>query len=198
MSAGDSSYEVHMRFDPQSNSTPGGAGDPNHASASGNAGRGGLNSSVAIVIVATAAALGGWIWFQSQGGPSLASATPLSVVDTPPPRPGGSTVLLADGRVMTDGRTPDIVPSDAEVEEESSESVLAFEQGLRMAVIGRHAEAVPHLARAVELDPEFAEARYRLGIAYVMTGDRAAARTEKAALDEIDPNLANLLANLIQ
>ena len=86
-------------------------------------------------------------------------------------------------------------PGDDGLDAQSDE---AFRRGSLLASVGRHADAVPYLARAVELHPESAEARYRLGLSCVLSGDRSTAIAQKAALEEIDPNLANLLANLIR
>ncbi|MHC4948585.1 MAG: tetratricopeptide repeat protein [Planctomycetota bacterium] len=64
--------------------------------------------------------------------------------------------------------------------------------------MGRHREAIPHLAEAVRLDPGYAQARYQLGMAQALTGDHDAAREQRAALRKLDPNLANLLGMLIR
>ncbi len=73
-----------------------------------------------------------------------------------------------------------------------------FEKGQELMATGRHADAVPHLAEAVKLDPQFAEAHYRLGLAYVHTGDMRKAEQELKALAMLDADLARLLENLVR
>jgi len=73
-----------------------------------------------------------------------------------------------------------------------------FEEGRRLQAHGRHAAAVPHLLEAVRVTPDHAQAHYKLGMAYVMTGDVHAAQDECALLQQLEPNLANLLTNLIR
>ncbi len=75
---------------------------------------------------------------------------------------------------------------------------VAYDAGRSYMAMGRHRDAVPHLAEAVRLDPDFAEAHYNLGLAYVQYGDMEAARVEYAALLQLDGSLACLLGNLVQ
>ena len=70
----------------------------------------------------------------------------------------------------------------------------AYQAGLSAEVAGEHRQAVAHFEDAVVLDPEFAEGRYHLGLAYARNGDHTAARAELAALEELNPSLAQLLA----
>jgi tetratricopeptide (TPR) repeat protein len=51
-----------------------------------------------------------------------------------------------------------------------SEAQLAFEQGVALFNQGRYEEAIPHLLKATELDPEFAQGYLYLGRAYVNLG----------------------------
>jgi Flp pilus assembly protein TadD len=64
--------------------------------------------------------------------------------------------------------------------------------------MGRYPMAVKHFGEAVRLDPEYAEAHYRLGLAYVQLGQYKAARRTRATLARLDADLANLLGNLIE
>jgi tetratricopeptide (TPR) repeat protein len=73
-----------------------------------------------------------------------------------------------------------------------------YERARQLMAMGRNAEAVPHLQRAIELDPEFAQARYQLAMAYVLMKDREAARCELAALEPLDAKLAGLLRTLVK
>ena len=54
----------------------------------------------------------------------------------------------------------------------SGDAQALYEQGLAAYKADRDAEAIEHLQRAVELAPDFAEAHYRLGLAYNVTKRR--------------------------
>lgn len=73
----------------------------------------------------------------------------------------------------------------------------AYERGLSAIAAGDHRGAVEHLREAVRVDPEHADAHYKLGLAYMRVRNRDGARREKAALELLDPNLASLLGNLV-
>ena len=73
-----------------------------------------------------------------------------------------------------------------------------YEAGRKLMAMGRHTEAVPHFAEAVRLDPGYADAHYRLGLAYVQAGDYKSARRTRVKLAKLDADLANLLAHLIE
>ncbi len=74
---------------------------------------------------------------------------------------------------------------------------MAFDSGQTALAMGKHMEAVRHFSEAIQLDPEYAEAHYRLGLAYVQAGDMLAARRERAKLQTLDPDRAKLLKHLI-
>ncbi len=63
--------------------------------------------------------------------------------------------------------------------------------------MGLHERALPHLIKAVHLEPDIAEAHYRLGICYVHTGNNREAVEQQIALKQLNHDLANLLAHLI-
>ncbi|MHC4427173.1 MAG: tetratricopeptide repeat protein [Planctomycetota bacterium] len=73
----------------------------------------------------------------------------------------------------------------------------AYQEGRTLMAMGKHAEAVPLFAEAVRLDPSYAEAHYRLGLAYVQVGDLRSAKHTRRELAKLDTDLANLLAHLI-
>jgi tetratricopeptide (TPR) repeat protein len=56
--------------------------------------------------------------------------------------------------------------------EPSGDAQALYEQGLAAYKADRDAEAIEHLRRAVELSPDFAEAHYRLGLAFNVTKRR--------------------------
>jgi tetratricopeptide (TPR) repeat protein len=72
-----------------------------------------------------------------------------------------------------------------------------YDAGQKLMAMGQHDKAVPHFAEAVRLDPTYAEGHYRLGLAYVQSGDIKAAKHTLADLAKLDSDLANLLAHLI-
>ena len=72
-----------------------------------------------------------------------------------------------------------------------------YEAGRRLTAMGRHREAVPHFNEAIRLDPDYADAYYRLGLTYVHLGDTRKARATRTKLAKIDVDRANLLAHLI-
>ena len=77
-------------------------------------------------------------------------------------------------------------------------AVVAYEEGDKALSAGRHIEAIIAFDKAIELDPGYADAYYALGLAYIMAGDRRAAIEQLRRLREMDENLANLLANLLE
>jgi len=74
----------------------------------------------------------------------------------------------------------------------------ALEHGRRQAAMGRYHQAAMHFTEAVRLDPDNADARYRLALACVRCGRVPAARRHMQALEQLDPNRASLLRNLVR
>jgi tetratricopeptide (TPR) repeat protein len=72
-----------------------------------------------------------------------------------------------------------------------------YQEGRTLMAMGKHAEAVPHFAEAARLDPTYADAVYRLGLAYVQVGDIKSAKHTRRELAKLDTDLATLLAHLI-
>ena len=83
-------------------------------------------------------------------------------------------------------------------EETAADSKEAFLKGRQLMAMGRHAEAIAQFEEASRLDPAVADTHYRLGLAYVRTGDMESARAERIALEALEPRLANLLGNLVR
>ena len=63
--------------------------------------------------------------------------------------------------------------------------------------MGNHKQASEHFQEAIRLAPEFADAHYRLGLAYVRLGNIRAARREHAFLRALGDDRANLLGHLV-
>jgi tetratricopeptide (TPR) repeat protein len=175
-----------------------------------------LSGGVLALAAVAAAALGAWIWLDDGSRAAHSAPEPARrIVHSTEPSAGttGPTInpllgapdpSVADDRVAGDGsrpspptaKTPGAAdPADAR---RQAQVVEAMEQGQYYTAIGRHEVAASHYERAVELDPANASARYKAALAYVRCGRTARARREMAALEEMDPNLASLLANLLR
>ncbi len=71
---------------------------------------------------------------------------------------------------------------------EPDNPVVAANRGILLSDGGRPAEAVPLLLRAVDLDPDFHQARFALAIALARSGQREPAATQaRQLLDRLDP-----------
>ena len=159
---------VPMRFDPQANYVPGtdSALAPQQMSYRGGSGFSGLMARFLVLLVIVGLGGAGW-WFWTE---NVALAKPAYDVGFAPAGPQ-IVVWRPDDRVLH-----------------------AYRAGLSVEAEGRPREAVPYFRRAVVLDPDFAEAHYHLGLAYARAGDDAAARAEHRTLQELNPDLAVLLA----
>lgn len=90
------------------------------------------------------------------------------------------SALLAGGacsKKQTDQGSNTGAPADGSAQQHQGEPVSgdareAFERGMTAYRDDRDEEAVNELKRAVELDPDFAEAHYRLGNAYLALGNK--------------------------
>lgn len=69
----------------------------------------------------------------------------------------------------------------------------AYNMGLRYAGIGEYETAAGYFLHAVDLHPEWAEARYQLGLAYSHMKRFADATQQHDALLSLNPNLAEQL-----
>jgi hypothetical protein len=194
-----------MGFDPQSNLVPGRA-DP-ASIVSGYEAESGRRVStwlvVGVVLLATAAAV--WmaldVPFGIPGPRGTQAAPPRIRPDEP-----GMKLLLQQAPVIVEPRDreaePIVVqpepPREMPIDSDAEESREAYAEGLRLVSMGRHREAIERLRRAVELDPTFAPARYKLALAYIASGRLAEARGELIELEALDANLASLLENLLR
>lgn len=87
---------------------------------------------------------------------------------------------------------------EAANEREENAQVLYMIGSLHLA-LGRHAEGIPRLERAIALDPRHADALLRLGAAYAMQGQTTQARTVLLRLQQLAPDneqVRQLLARL--
>jgi len=70
-------------------------------------------------------------------------------------------------------------------------------EAVRPRLLDEYPRSIPALRAIVERDPEFADARYDLGLALIAAGDFEAAARQRDALRQMDRNLANLLDALL-
>ena len=144
----------------------------------------------ALIILTLGFAAGGGYWIWNEGIPGAHPKTPSSSLAIPEAQITGGAAGNAlksgagSGR-MTAGKRR------TRVREE-------YDAGRKLMAMGQHDEAVPHFAEAVRLDPTYAEALYRLGLAHVQAGDYKEAKRTRAKLAKLDSDLANLLAHLIE
>src|SRR4051794_38980496 len=68
---------------------------------------------------------------------------------------------------------------------------LEDEVGFLLAVLSRQAQAKQHLQRALELQPEFAPARYHLGVMEWLQGNREVSLPLLAEAVRLDPRQAD-------
>ncbi|MHC5005848.1 MAG: tetratricopeptide repeat protein [Planctomycetota bacterium] len=147
---------------------------------------------------------GYWIWNEGVPGVQAKAAEP------PATRGGGDAVILYAEALISGEVEAELtgVPVRKAASGNTGEGRLSaskrrtrvreeYKEGRTLMAMGQHAEAVPHFAEAVRLDPSYAEAHYRLGLAYVQVGDLRSAKHTRRELAKLDTDLATLLAHLI-
>jgi len=101
-------------------------------------------------------------------------------------KPAKVSGILTFNFVLDDGRKS---------EAEADRNILA---GVYL-IQGHLDEVITNLRSAIKLNPNFAEARFGLGMAYSAIGDKQAALKEYRAIKKLDPQLAQqLLSNINQ
>ena len=88
-------------------------------------------------------------------------------------------------------------PDEQETQEWKRRHRNAFDTALRFATLGEHDRASGLLAQVVEAFPNWAEARYHLGVAYAKSRQREKAQEQYHALRELDSDRARDLYRLI-
>lgn len=210
-----------MRFNPQGNMV---SVEPSH-SRKQRGPSGGLRAGVLIVIIAVAGAFGTWIYKQADLGPAgaAASSIPGSGGGTPvwgsteraapaatarrsdmnhsavrrPTEGAASSTSAAPGKSAAKTSADDVKPIVIK-DSKRRYAVAAYADGQKALSAGLYTQAIVLLEKAIELDPAFSDAHYALGLAHIMSGNRHAAIDQLRRLREMDENLANLLANLLQ
>ncbi len=157
----------------------------------------------AMVIVVIGFVVGGAMWLWSDGVPGQTKAngdtTDSSVIDQ-------SIIQYAEAVLNSNTRAD---PAKA-VTGQSIESRLSgrhsggvrrardeYRSGTLAMGMGNHKQAAVHFKEAIRISPKFADAHYRLGLAYVRIGDFTAARRQQAFLKQLNDDRANLLGHLV-
>ncbi len=203
-----------MRFDPQANFVQ---DDGNHQNAEvvppmvvdhlppGVSVRSPLKTALIILALGFLGGGGYWIWNEGLPGVQAKAAA------EPPAGTGvGDAVVLYAEALISGEVVSEItgVPASQAAGSDAGGRRLStnqrrtrvreeYQEGRTLTAMGRHAEAAPHFAEAVRLDPSYADAHYRLGLAYVQAGDLKSAKHTRRELAKLDTDLANLLAHLI-
>lgn len=166
----------------------------------------GSPAKVAAVIVALGLVGGIGIWLFGEGGPGQKKAAAAQVEPVVEIQPETAAVIRYAEAMTGGGESGADAYAQGQLSEirrkmeprhRRTEVRDAFEEGNQHMSLGQYAEAVPYFNEAVKLDPQFAEAHYRLGLAYVHVGNQRKAREEYRTLKQLDADLANLLRQLI-
>ena len=193
-----------MRFDPQSNLVP--KPEVTHvapivAQPPVLGVRSPLKTAVVILVIGFAAGGAMWLWSEGVPGQNKANGdtTERSVIDE-------SIIQYAEA-VINGNTEADRVKA---VTGQSIESRLSgrhsggvrrardeYRSGTLAMGMGNHKQAAVHFKEAIRISPKFADAHYRLGLAYVRIGDFTAARRQQAFLKQLNDDRANLLGHLV-
>jgi tetratricopeptide (TPR) repeat protein len=181
-----------LRFDPQANFVPDEEMPPDPVESNGHP----LMIGVLALVATVGGALGIWFWLSSGAGPAEAIANYVppafkSQGDAAPVSMAGIAPASTFARWAEQA-------GDAAEDRFPRINNDAYRRGLSAIAVGDNRGAVAHLQEAVRMDPEHADAHYKLGLAYMRVRNRDGARREKAVLEILDPNLASLLGNLVQ
>ncbi len=161
-----------------------------------------LKTAVAIVVIGFVAGLGMWLW--SEGVPGRQNAA----ADTTAGSGIADSIVQYAEAIINEKTEADSVTAAAD---KSIESRLSrggrrygsltsqdeFRSGKLAMGMGDHKQAVVHFTAATKIDPEYADAHYRLGLAYVRLGNFTAARREQGFLMQLGDDRANLLGHLV-
>ncbi len=191
-----------MRFDPQANlvseteTTPVApiGGRPQVLGA-----RSPLKTAMVIVVIGFAAGGAMWLWSEGVPGPNKADGdtTSTSVINE-------SIIQYAEAVLKANAEADRVKP----VTSISMESRLRgglhrgraqdeYRSGKLAMGLGKPKQAAVHFKQAIQIDPNFADAHYRLGLAYVQIGDFTAARRQQTFLKQLHDERANLLGHLV-
>ena len=157
----------------------------------------------AVVIVVIGFAVGGAMWLWSEGVPGQSRANG----DTKQTSVINESIIQYAEAVLSASTEADSVKV---VTRESMESRLSgrrrsgrvtardeYRSGKMAMGLGKPKQAAVHFKEAIRLNPNFADAHYRLGLAYVRIGNLTAARRQQTFLKQLHDDRANLLGHLV-
>ncbi|MEM8993722.1 MAG: tetratricopeptide repeat protein [Acidobacteriota bacterium] len=147
-----------------------------------------LGRPTRISLVATVVAL--------LAGPLLAAGSPKKEVPTNP----AETWFNAGVELMKRGDWSGAVEKLGQavtLKEDYAEAHSNLGFALRRQGARHYDNALAHYDRAIELDPELAEAYHYRGVLHALAGDEAAAKADHGALVDLDRELADELMEVI-
>ena len=160
----------------------------------------------ALIFLALGFLGGGGYWIWNEGVPGVQAK---AAAESPAGRGAGDAVILYAEALINGEVKAEItgVPVKRAASDKGKGRLSAsqrrtrvreeYQEGRTLAAMGKHADAVPHFTEATRLDPTYADAHYRLGLAYVQVGDIKSAKHTRRELAKLDTDLATLLAHLI-
>jgi tetratricopeptide (TPR) repeat protein len=161
----------------------------------------------ALIFLALGFLGGGGYWIWNEGVPGVQAS---AAAESPAGRGVGDAVILYAEALINGEMKAEItgVPVKQAASSDTGGGRLTtsqrrtrvreeYQEGRTLAAMGKHADAVPHFVEAARLDPTYADAYYRLGLAYVQVGDIKSAKHTRRKLAKLDTDLATLLAHLI-
>ncbi len=198
------SQYLGMRFDPQSNFVPETevtevapiVAQPHVLGV-----RSPLKTAVVIIVIGFAAGGAMWLWSEGVPGQNKANGdtTSSSVIDE-------SIIQYAEAVISGYTEANRVKPvTGRSIENRLSGGHRAsavraqdeYRSGKLAMGMGNHKQAAVHFKAAIRIDPNFTDAHYRLGLAYVRMGDFTAARRQQAFLKQLHDDRANLLGHLV-
>jgi tetratricopeptide (TPR) repeat protein len=188
-----------MRFDPQSNVMNAGATPLPDPALPASLGGGRSPVKTALVILGISCVLGIGLWFTNEKIPGFFDVKALEE----PRQDAASAEVVKYAEAVIAGKLldgGDAVEQRADINRRNRKSKVSrtFSSGQQALSMGRNVEAVQYFTEVVRMDPRHSAARYKLGLAYVRTGDLESARVQYNELKATDPDKANLLKHLIR
>jgi tetratricopeptide (TPR) repeat protein len=165
-----------------------------------------LKTALVILTMGFLGAAGYWVW--AEGVPTFGEK---AAADTMADGPGIGSAVVEYAEALVNGSIESNLNPAVAVGSYSGDADRGpltplqrrskvrdkYEAGKKLMAMGRHAEAAPLFTEAIKLDPNFVDAHYRLGLAYVQAGDIKSAKRALAELGKLDADRANLLRHLL-